>query len=185
MASQTSRINPNHGLEKCVEKTPAFHIVPVRSEDDLKVTKELFYEYTTWLDIDLNFQSFATEMATFPGKYTPPTGELFLARRTQGYPIGCVALRALSGDACEMKRLFVKDSAKGMGVGKALVQTIIAAAKNLGYRSMRLDTLSNMTAALKLYRSLGFIEIAAYYETPMLDTVFLELDLVPRSGENI
>lgn len=168
------------GYEEHATKT--YHILPVRGESDLNATKELFYEYTTWLDLDLNFQSFATEMATFPGKYTPPTGELFLARTGQGEALGCVAVRALSEEICEMKRLFVKDTAKGLGVGKALVQTVINAARKLGYRTMRLDSLPRMTAALRLYRSVGFTEVAAYYETPLVDTIFLELNLLPGPG---
>lgn len=175
MASTNFEINSSTPCGK--HATPAYSITPVRLKDDLDVTKELFYEYTAWLDLDLTFQSFAAELATFPGKYTPPTGELFLARNAQEDPIGCVALRGLSSDVCEMKRLFVKDSAKGLGVGKALVQAIIDAARNLGYKSMRLDSLPKMTAALRLYRSVGFIEIPAYYQTPLSDTVFLELDL--------
>lgn len=154
-----------------------YQIVPVRTDEDIKATKELFHEYTQWLNIDLNFQFFATEMASFPGKYTPPTGELLLARTTDGNPAGCAALRPLSGDICEMKRLFVKDSAKGLGIGKALALALIQAAKVLGYRYMRLDSLPRMNAALKLYRVLGFTDIEAYYETPLEDTVFLELDL--------
>lgn len=175
MASQAP--NPDSVERPEKHATKAYSIIPVRLEDDLAVTKDLFYEYTTWLNIDLNFQSFAAEMATFPGKYTPPTGELLLAKSSQGAPIGCVALRGLAQNICEMKRLFVKDSAKGLGVGKSLVQAVIDSARNLGYKYMRLDSLPSMGAALKLYRSMGFVEVAAYYETPLADTVFLELDL--------
>lgn len=175
MASTNSEIRSNAPCEK--HATSAYRIISARSKDDLDVTKELFYEYTAWLDLDLSFQSFAAELATFPGKYAPPTGELLLARNAQRDPIGCVALRGLSSDVCEMKRLFVKDSAKGLGVGKALVQALIDAARNRGYKFMRLDSLSKMTAALRLYRSVGFTEIPAYYETPLQDTIFLELDL--------
>lgn len=167
-------------VEKRSGETTIFRIVPVRSEEDIEATKALFYEYTAWLNIDLNYQSFGAEMATFPGKYAPPTGELFLARTGQGDPIGCAALRPLDKSVCEMKRLFVKDSAKGLGVGKALVLALIDAAKKLGYDYMRLDSLPKMTAALGMYRSLGFANIQPYYETPMPETIFLELDMRPQ-----
>lgn len=157
--------------------TKAYHILPVRSDEDLAVTKILIYEYTAWLDMDLNYQSFTTEMELFPGKYTPPTGELLLAKSSQGDPLGCVAVRGLSDSICEMKRLFVKDSAKGLGVGKALVQAIVDAARVLGYRSMRLDSLPKMGAALGLYHAMGFVQIDPYYESPFSETRFLELDL--------
>lgn len=166
-------------VEKASEQTTLYRIVPVRSEEDIEATKALFYEYTAWLDLDLSYQSFDVEMANFPGKYAPPTGELFLARTGQGNPIGCAALRPLDEGVCEMKRLFVKDSAKGLGVGKALVLALIDAAKKLGYHYIRLDSLPKMTAALRMYRSLGFIDIQPYYETPLPETIFLELNTRP------
>lgn len=171
----------NEQMHENTAKAVAFHIIPVRSEEDVDATKLLFYDYTRWLDIDLNFQFFATEMANFPGKYAPPTGELLLARSGPGTPLGCVALRPLSDDICEMKRLFVKDSAKGLGIGKALVTAIIEAGRLLGYRRMRLDSLPQMTTALNLYRSLGFLDIEPYYNTPLPETLFLELILAPST----
>lgn len=154
-----------------------FRIDPVRSDEDLKATIDLFYEYTKWLDMDLSFQNYAEEMAGMPGKYAPPHGELFLARNVEGEAVGCIALRPLSEEACEMKRLWVRDSAKGSGLGKALAATAIETGKALGYRRIRLDTLPRMVAALKLYRSLGFSDIEAYYTSPIADMHFLELDL--------
>lgn len=173
--------SPDDGIiEKHSGETTLFRIVPVRSEEDVEATRALFYEYTAWLDLDLTYQSFGAEMASFPGKYAPPKGELFLARTGQGEPVGCAALRCMDKQTCEMKRLFVKDSAKGLGVGKALVFALIDAAKKLGYDYMRLDSLPKMTAALRMYQSLGFVEIQSYYETPIRETIFLELDMRPR-----
>ena len=137
----------------------------------------LFHEYVKWLDIDLKFQDFDNEMKAMPGKYAPPKGELLLARDDNGLAVGCVALRLLNEDACEMKRVWVRDVAKGQGVGKALVTHIIRCAQKLGYMRMRLDTLSRMTAAISMYKSFGFVDIPAYYDTPLESQHFLELDL--------
>ena len=155
-----------------------FRIITVRSEEDLKDVIELFYEYTKWLDLDLSFQNFNAEMAGMPGKYAPPRGELFLARSVSNEPLGCIAVRPLIDDVCEMKRLWVRDSAKGQGVGKALVTSIVEAAKQLGYQKIRLDTLPRMAAAVSMYQSFGFVDIDPYYATPLSGTHFLELDLV-------
>ncbi|EME38499.1 hypothetical protein DOTSEDRAFT_67250 [Dothistroma septosporum NZE10] len=153
-------------------------IRPVETKEDLSATIDLFEKYTQWLNIDLSFQDFATEMSKMPGKYAPPTGALFLARTYSGEPAGCVGLRVLStSGTCEMKRLYVDPRGRGLGLGKALADTVIAEAKRLGYTAMKLDTLSHMTHALALYRSLGFREIEAYYDTPLESTVFLTLDL--------
>ncbi|KAJ9652568.1 hypothetical protein H2198_008180 [Neophaeococcomyces mojaviensis] len=154
-----------------------YQIVPVRSDQDLKDTIALFYQYAKWLDLNLNFQNFDAEMAAMPGKYAPPNGELFLARNNEGEPVGCVAVRPLDDGICEMKRLFVVDSAKGLGLGKALVSAVVEAGRKLGYRDMCLDTLPRMTAAINMYRSFGFVETPPYYVTPLPRTVFLKLDL--------
>lgn len=158
---------------------PLFHIAPVRSPADLAATLELFNTYAISLGVDLAFQSFTTELASMPGKYAPPSGELFLARDYHGKAIGCVGLRPLvEGErSCEMKRLYVTPEGRGLGLGKALVDSIIREAEDKKYRVMRLDTLSSMVQARKLYEKVGFREICAYYETPLVDTVFLEKEL--------
>jgi putative acetyltransferase len=156
---------------------------PVRTPDELASAKTLFHEYTQSLGIDLTFQDYATEMASMPGKYSPPKGDLLLATLpASDTPIGCVALRPLpnAGDhVCEMKRLYVAPAGRGSGAGRALAIAVISLAEQLGYREMRLDTLNTMTAALKLYRGLGFMTIPAYYSTPIEGTIFLSLAL-PR-----
>ncbi|EXJ77343.1 carbonic anhydrase [Capronia epimyces CBS 606.96] len=169
------------------EQKPRFSISPVRGAADLKDTIQLFYTYARSLGIDLAFQNFDAEMARMPGKYAPPGGELLLARDDAGLPIGCVGLRPLppSSDGarvCEMKRLYVAPAGRGSGVGKALAKTIVAAAEKLGYTEMRLDTLPSMVAALNMYRSFGFEDIPAYYDTPLEGTHFLALRL-PASAK--
>ncbi|KAF2863374.1 N-acetyltransferase [Piedraia hortae CBS 480.64] len=161
----------------------SFVIKPVSGIQDLQAIKSLFISYAEWLNIDLSFQGFANELDTLPGKYSPPMGALLLARAlSNSETLGCVCLRPLSsvdsaGELCEMKRLYVLPNGRGQGIGRALANAVIDEAKTLGYRAMRLDTLDTMTSALALYRSLGFVEIPAYYPTPLKNTVFLELTL--------
>lgn len=138
----------------------------------------LFRAYAASLDVDLAYQDFQTELAALPGKYAPPAGELLLARDIGGAPLGCVALRSIEPDSCcEMKRLYVAPAARGMGLGRALVQAIVEAAAGLGYRELRLDTLPDMIEAQALYERMGFVRIAPYYETPIAGTVFMSRDL--------
>jgi ribosomal protein S18 acetylase RimI-like enzyme len=129
------------------------------------------------LPIDLGYQDFDEELASLPGKYAPPSGALLLARNERGVAIGCVALRAFGEGVCEMKRLYVAPEGRGAGLGRALAEAIIEAARAAGYREMRLDTLASMAGAQALYRALGFVEIARYYDTPIEGTVFMSLKL--------
>lgn len=148
-------------------------IVPVETDADLQAVKALFRAYVDWLGIDLSYQGFEEELAGMPGKYAPPEGALFAARNGDGEVIGCVGLRRLGKDgSCEMKRLYVLPEARGLGAGAALVNRVLEAATTAGYREMVLDTLPSMTGAIKLYRSAGFSEIPAYYDTPVEETVF-------------
>ncbi|MEI9994113.1 MAG: GNAT family N-acetyltransferase [Rhizomicrobium sp.] len=141
--------------------------------DDTDTIVALFREYAGGLGIDLGYQGFEDELESLPGAYAPPRGVLLLAE-IDGEAVGCVAVRPLHGTAfCEMKRLYVRDRARGTGAGRLLATAAIAEGKRMGYSAMRLDTLSTMQAALSLYRGLGFKDIPAYYETPVASTVFL------------
>lgn len=158
----------------------AFAIIAVRSAIDLADTIELFTIYAHSLGIDLAYQGFAEEMAAMPGKYAPPAGELLLARRADGEAIGCVGLRPLDPTGCcEMKRLYVSPRARGLGLGRALVDAVVAEAQRIGYREIRLDTLPTMDEAIGLYGKLGFETIAPYYVTPIEGTRFMAKRLVP------
>jgi ribosomal protein S18 acetylase RimI-like enzyme len=151
-----------------------FRIEPVRSSDDLAAAVALFQAYADGLGIDLGFQGFAAELATMPGKYAPPNGALLLARDAQDEAVGCIALRPiLPAGCCEMKRLYVAPSGRGLGLGLALVEAIIGEAARIGYCEIRLDTLPSMLPAIALYRKAGFTPIAPYYDTPVAGTVFL------------
>ncbi len=136
----------------------------------------LFREYQTAIGVDLCFQGFAEELAGLPGAYAPPRGALLIAH-VGSDAAGCVALRPLETGIAEMKRLYVRDAFRGTGLGRRLVESIVAAARTAGYERMRLDTLDTMTGAIALYRSLGFVEIAPYRPNPLPGPKFFEVTL--------
>lgn len=144
---------------------------------DLEQVRQLFMAYAQSLPIDLAYQDFDAELAALPGKYAPPGGALLLALNGSGNAIGCAAVRPLEDGVCEMKRLYVAPDGRGTGAGRKLAQAVIAAARGMGYREMRLDTLPTMTAAQALYAMLGFELIEPYYDTPVENTVFMALRL--------
>jgi putative acetyltransferase len=146
------------------------------TDSEIRATGALFREYASALGIDLCFQGFAEELVSLPGCYAPPRGRLFVAWADRD-PAGCAALRPLSETLCEMKRLFVKPAYRRQHLGRRLAERAICAARAIGYSSMVLDTLPSMHAALRLYEGLGFVHCAAYYDTPLSETVFLKLEL--------
>lgn len=152
------------------------NIIRAETDDHFEQAKSLFAEYAASLGVDLGFQRFDEEMANLPGQYSPPNGCLLLAfdgDRTAG----CVALRKLDGDVCEMKRLYVKPKYRKLKLGRLLVEKIVEEARRLGYSLMRLDTLPSMVQAQSLYKSLGFREVAPYRFNPVEGSVFMELRL--------
>lgn len=154
----------------------AVHITQARTEADLACVRELFLEYAESIGIDLEYQGFSKELAALPGKYAPPTGELLVAS-VNGEAAGCVALRTLDSSTLEMKRFYIRPSSRGLGLGKRLVESAIAAARERGYAELRLDTLETMAAARALYSSLGFAEIPPYGEAHIPGTKFYALAL--------
>jgi ribosomal protein S18 acetylase RimI-like enzyme len=146
------------------------------AQADIAATKALIEEYIGWTGLDLCFQGIDEEMETFPSKYREPEGA-FLVAKEGGRVVGCVGMKKIEENVCEMKRLYVKDSHKGMGIGKALAEGIIDEAEKSGYHKMRLDTLKRMDRALCMYRAFGFHEIDQYVENPIEDAVFMEKEL--------
>jgi GNAT superfamily N-acetyltransferase len=140
------------------------------------VARHLVEAYAASLDIDLGFQDFQNEITSLPRVYGPPDGA-FLVAEQDGLYIGCVALRQLPQDTCEMKRLYVSPSGRGQGVGRTLVEGIISEARRLGYARILLDTLPSMREAHSLYAALGFKPIPAYRYNPVPGTTFMELRL--------
>ena len=155
-------------------------IEPGHGAEHIEVVRRLFEEYAASLDFDLCFQGFSEELAGLPGDYAPPAGRILLAR-VEKDTAGCVALRPLEQDVCEMKRLYVRPAFRGLGAGRVLVESIIRDGREAGYGRMRLDTLATMIAARRLYQQLGFREIAPYRNNPVQGAAFLELDLTRHS----
>lgn len=151
-------------------------LVAGHTSECLPVVRELFVEYAAGTGLDFCFQKFDQELATLPGRYAPPTGRLLIATDA-GIAAGCVALRQLEVNICEMKRLYVRPGFRAQGLGRRLAAAVITSAREAGYKRMRLDTLASMKTAVTLYESLGFQRIAAYYDNPVADVVYLELVL--------
>lgn len=141
----------------------------------------LFREYARAIAIDLEYQGFAAELATLPAPYAPPGGALLVAHAGSDVA-GCVALRPLDGLTGEMKRLYVRSAYRSLGLGRLLVGAVIRAAREAGYRELRLDTLPSMASAQALYRQLGFVEIPPYNNTHLPGTRFYALDLEAEHG---
>jgi len=151
-------------------------ILKAESGENLEWVRELFGEYADTLDFGLDFQDFEEELANLPGDYVQPKGCLLLATY-KGQSVGCVGLRKLSEGVCEMKRLYVREQFRGLGIGRALAEAVIEEARKIGYNYMRLDTVPSMEVARKLYVSLGFKQTSPYRYNPIEDAVFMELTL--------
>ena len=149
------------------------------TSDDIEAAKLLFREYETWLAMSLCFQGFEEELAGLPGKYAPPDGRLLLAYVDDALA-GCIALRKLEEGICEMKRLFLRENARGQGLGNQLIEKLVDDAREIGYKKMRLDTYPpKMGKAVSLYESHGFYSIEPYYHNPHEGVLFMELELLP------
>lgn len=166
---------------KLHETTGESEIAPARIPDELQQVRELFLEYADGLGFSLEFQEFYQELACLPGCYAPPVGDLLLAHR-KGVAVGCVGVRGLEPDICEMKRLYVRPEGRGLGVGRRLALAAMERGRSLGYSRMRLDTLRSMPRANALYDALGFREIQAYCHNPMSGVRYLEYRLTGVIG---
>ncbi len=154
-----------------------FSFRQVESPVDISQAQELFLEYAHSLGFSLCFQNFDKELAGLPGDYAPPAGRLLLAEY-DGQLAGCVALHSLEENICEMKRLYLRPQFRGKGLGRVLADRVIAEARQIGYRRMRLDTVEPvMKDAVAMYRKIGFREIAPYCTNPIAGALYMELEL--------
>ena len=163
--------NPSQGDRSQID------LIQATLPEHIEQARSLFLEYGRSLGFSLCFQSFDEELKNLPGAYGPPSGRLLLARYA-GHAAGCVALRKLEAGICEMKRLYVRPADRGRGLGRMLVERVIAEARIIGYERMRLDTIeSAMKDAIALYRRMGFEEIAPYSAIPIEHALWMELRL--------
>jgi len=150
-------------------------VIAASLPEHIEQTRVLFLEYAASLGFSLCFQSFDEELKSLPGAYAAPGGRLLLARYEQ-QAAGCVALRHLKENICEMKRLYVRPAYRGKSLGRMLVEGVIAEARTIGYERMRLDTIaSSMQDAVELYRRMGFKEIPPYRANPIEGALYMEL----------
>lgn len=164
-------------------------LIAAETPEQIETIRSLFIEYQRWLNFSLCFQGFDSELAGLPGKYAPPLGRLYLAV-DETRVAGCIALRPMDEEGfCEMKRLYVRDEFRGKGIGRLLAERVLVDAKEIGYHTMRLDTLQRMEIARSLYQQLGFTVIPAYYHNPLEEVVYMEHRLsserlMPTAGHN-
>lgn len=160
--------------------TPKIDLFTPRTATELQAVRDIFTEYAGTLSVDLCFQGFEAELASLPGDYATPRGALLLAQ-VDGALAGCCALRPMDNsdypNAAEMKRLFVRQAFRGLGLGRQLSEAILDEARRAGYSCVLLDTLDDMEAARALYEDLGFVEIPPYYHNPYAGAHYLKVDL--------
>ncbi|NBB26790.1 GNAT family N-acetyltransferase [Cellulophaga sp. BC115SP] len=152
-----------------------FHYVNY-SNQELAIVQELFEEYSRELGVDLCFQNFEQELQTLSKVYAAPTGCIIILYHEQ-QPAGCVALKPIAEGVCEMKRLYIRHAFRGFKYGKKLAQELILFAYKAGYSTMKLDTLTTLTDAIGLYRSMQFVETAPYVYNPLDNVLYFELNL--------
>lgn len=143
----------------------------------------LFSEYTNMLIAGdpsfqkyLDIQHYDEELKNLNVKYGTPYGRLYLAYYNNELS-GCIGLKKMDKQHCEMKRLFVRPSFRGKQIGNQLIQQIINDAKEIGYSYMLLDTLPFLKSAIHMYKKFGFYEIESYNDSPMSTSIYMKLDL--------
>lgn len=151
-------------------------LLQAATPDEWAEGQRLVREYAATLDVDLSFQNFEHELQHFTTEYAAPKGALVLAEEAGKY-VACIAVRQFSAEIGEIKRLYVAPAARGRGLGRMLVERIIVVAREIGYRSLLLDTLPFMKEAQSLYVALGFKPTAPYRFNPVAGSAFLRLDL--------
>jgi putative acetyltransferase len=151
-------------------------IAEARWPQDRETVESVFREYVASLAEDISFQNVDDELADLPGKYARPGGVALIAWDA-GQAAGAIAYRMVEPGVCEMKRLYVRPAFRGRGLGRELAEELIEDARARGYRTMLLDTLASMASARALYRDLGFVPIAPYYDNPLPGVAYMALEL--------
>jgi ribosomal protein S18 acetylase RimI-like enzyme len=167
---------PLDGASRAPQNRRMIDLRQAATAAELEAVRELFREYERWVDAPCCFASFDKELAALPAEYAPPAGRLFLAGEA-GAAAGCAALRRLDATSGELKRLYVRPTFQGRGLGRRLAEEVIAAARAAGYQRLVLDTLPKMASAIALYRALGFASRGPYSPSPTPGAIFFELRL--------
>jgi putative acetyltransferase len=153
-----------------------FAVRAASSEQDIAEVRRLVLTHAAARATTPGVEYMRADAERMPGPYVPPRGGLWLAVH-DGVGVGCVALRPLDEDSAEVKRMFVDEAWRGRGVGRALMEMVVAAARERGYATLRLGTLDDMKVAQQLYESLGFRPIERYRPDELVDTLFYEMSL--------
>lgn len=152
-------------------------LIEVKSNEGYELAKELFKEYSSKIGVDLSFQNFEQELLNIKSQYARPKGIIYIAYNNKEESIGCFGIRAFDDSVCELKRMYLKNAYRGLGIGKKLLEKSIEVAKELDYQKMRLDTLPTMHSAISLYEKMGFYEIDPYRFNPIEGTKYFEIAL--------
>lgn len=144
--------------------------------DDRVAVLDIWREFIANSPVNLDYQGNAADFANLPGKYASPHGCVLLAE-IDNMLQGCVALRRVDAEICEMKRLYVRPGARGTRLGHKLVDRLIAEARIIGYREMRLDVMEKSVAARGLYAAFGFVAADPVSFNPAPGASFLGLHL--------
>ena len=167
-----------HAGEYCSPPMTPFIADAARMPSLLPLAAELFLEYARGLPFSLEYQGFSTELASLPGRYAAPGGSILLAMDGDE-ALGCVAIRPHTSLECEIKRFFVRPAARGRGLGHRLLSAAIDRAREIGYRSICLDSSADMLAARRTYEAAGFKPCERYNDDPDQSTVYFRLVLEP------
>jgi len=152
-------------------------LIEAKSDKSYQIATSLFKEYAAQIGVDLSFQNFNQELANIQEQYARPKGVLYIAYDSSQNPIGCFGIRQFEDSICELKRMYLKSTYRGLGIGKQLLLKSIEVGRELGYTKMRLDTLPTMQSAIGLYQSIGFYEILPYRFNPIEGTKYFEIIL--------
>ena len=153
-----------------------YEITKPITEKDFDLVKDIFMEYQQYLNVDLCFQSFESELNNLKNIYEPPKGTILIVKAVEEI-VACVALKPIEENNCEMKRLYVKPAFRGNGLGQKLVESLIEFATLNKYNKMKLDTLVSLKEAVILYKKMGFVETKPYVYNPLNDVLYFEKQL--------
>lgn len=154
-------------------EAPAVRLLEPSQRAEMNAVRDIFREYAASLTYSLHYQDFERELDMLPVPYEMPHGTIMLAAEGEKI-VGCAALRPLSDTVAELRRLYVRPTHQGRGIGRLLATTVVNRGRDLGYRAMRFDAPGSMHAALTLCESLGFRQIPRYNDDPLPDAVFYE-----------